>query len=152
VGLPLAIEFAALLATGTTGRFFWLFQQAASFLVIAWPIAAPLAIWIFCAQKAFTNSVELNSRPLLCLAPLVVIPVTTLVWGAVFSHPRGQGFVQWQLTVVQWAFFASIAIGILAVILNRGRRSFVVASTLMLLLFSFSCAFTAGSSITGDWL
>ncbi len=152
VGLPLAVNVAVLIATGTTGRFIWLFEQAAPVLIVAWPISAPTAIWIFYAHQAAANADELNSRRLLWLAPLIVIPITMLVWGAVFSHARGQGYVRWQLTVVHWAFFASIAIGILGVAFNRGRRSFVAAVAMMLLLFSFGCSFVAGSSVTGDWL
>jgi hypothetical protein len=152
LGLPLTLDFAVLLATGTTGHFIWLFQQAAPLLVVAWPISIPIAIWICVAYKVALDVDELNNRRLLWLTPLLVIPISTLVWGAVFEHPRGHGYVRWQLTVVHWAFFASIAIGILAVGFNRGRRSFVAASALMLLLFSFSCSFIAGSSVTGDWL
>lgn len=150
--MPLAADFAVLLATGTTGRFFWLFQQAAPLLIVAWPISLPVAIWLWYAHKTTSDAGQLRSRQLLWLAPLIVIPITMLVWGAVFSHPRGRGFERWHLTVVHWAFFASIAMGILAVTFNRGRRSFVAASAILLLLFSFSCSFTAGSSVTGDWL
>ena len=152
VGLPLAVDVAVLIATGTIGRFIWLVQQAAPFVIFAWPISVPIAIWLFYSHQAASNADELNSRRLLLLAPLIVIPITMLVWGAVFAHVRGQGYVRWQLTVVHWAFFASTAIDIVAVAFNRGRRSFVAAVAMMLLLFSFSCSFTAASSITGDWL
>lgn len=152
VGLPLTLDLAVLLATGTTGHFIWLFQQAAPLLVVAWPISVPITICICIAYKTTSDADELGNRRLLWLTPLLVIPISTLVWGAVFEHPSGYGYVRWQLTVVHWAFFASIAIGILAVAFNRGRRSFVAALTLMLLLFSYSCSFTAGSSVTGDWL
>ncbi len=152
VGLPLAADFAVLLATGTVGCCFWLFQQAAPLLILAWPISVPLAFWLHHAHKATSDAGQFKSRQLLWLAPLIVIPITMLVWGAVFAHPLGRGFVRWQLTVVHWTFFASIAIGVLAVAFNRGRRLFVALSTLMLLMFSFSCSFTAGSSVTGDWL
>ena len=152
VGLPLGLDLAILLGTGTLGRFFWLFQQAAPFLVVAWPISLPIALWLFYAHRTTSDAGQLTSRQLLWLAPLIVIPITMLVWGAIFEHLRGRGYVRWQLTVVHWAFFASIAIGILAVACNRGRRSFVAASTMLLLLFSFSCSFTAGSSVTDDWL
>ena len=152
VGLPLAVDFTILFATNTVGRFFWLFEQAAPWLIVAWPISLPIAIWLFYAHKATSDAGQLKSRQLLWLAPLIVVPITMLVWGAVFAHPRGRGFVRWQLTVVHWAFFATIAICILAVLFNRGRRSFVSASAMLLLLFSFSCSFTAGSSVTGDWL
>jgi hypothetical protein len=152
VGVPFTVDFTVLLATGTVGRFFWLFQQAAPLLIIVWPISLPVAFWHFYARKTTSDAGQLKSRQLLWLAPLIVIPITMLVWGAVFAHPRGRGFVRWQLVVVHWAFFASIAIGILAVACNRGRRSFVAASTMLLLLFSFSCSFTAGASVTGDWL
>ena len=108
--LPLAVDVAVLIATGTTAQFIWLFQQAPSFVIFAWPISIPTAIWHFYAHQAAANADELNSRRLL-LPPLIVIPITMLVWGAVFAHPRGQGYVRWQLTVVHWAFFASIAIG-----------------------------------------
>ncbi len=154
VGFPVAVNFSILLATGTAGRFVWLFQQAAPFLIFAWPISIPTAIWLFYSHRTASDSGQLNSRRLLWLAPLIVIPITMLVWGAVFEHSRaiGHGYVGWQLTVVHWIFFASVVNGVLAVLFNPGRRSFVAASTIMLLLFSFSCAFTAGSSVTGDWL
>jgi hypothetical protein len=152
VGVPFTVDFAVLLATDTVGRFFGLFQQAAPLLIVVWPISLPLAFWLFYAHKTASDAGQLKNRQLLWLAPLIVIPITMLVWGAVFAHPRGRGFVRWQLVVVHWVFFASIAIGILAVACNRGRRSFVAASTMLLLLLSFSCSFTAGSSVTGDWL
>ncbi len=151
-GLPLAIDVAVLLSTGTTGRFIWLLQQAAPIVIVAWPISVPIAIWIWYAFKAASDTGELDSPRLVWLAPLIVIPITVLVWGAVFAHSRGQGFAQWQLAVVHWAFFASAAIGMLAIAFNRGRRSLVAASTMMLMLISFSCCFIAGSSVTGDWL
>lgn len=152
VGIPLAADFAVLLATGGLARFASLFEQAAPLLIVAWPFTIPVAIWMFYAHKAASAAGSLGSWQLLWLAPLIVIPITTLVWGAVFAHPRGRGFVPWQLAVVHWAFFATIAMGILAVVFNRGRRSFVGSTTVLLLLFSFSCSFTAGSSVTGDWL
>lgn len=152
VGIPLAAELAALLATGTFGRFMWLLPQAASLLVVAWPLSVPLAIWAVYALRTASDAGELNSRGLLWLAPLVVLPMTMLVWGALFAHPRGDGYVRWQLLVVHWAFFASIAIGTLAVLFNRGRRALVAPTVILLLLFSFSCSFTAGSSVTGDWI
>ena len=152
IGLPLTVYITILFATNTVGRFFWLFEQAVPWLIVAWPISLPIVIWLFFAHKATSDAGQLNSRQLLWLAPLIVIPITMLVWGAVFAHPRGRGFVRWQLTVVHWAFFATIAIGILAVLFNRGRRSFVSASAMLLFLFSFACSFTAGSSVSGDWL
>ena len=152
VGVPLGVDFAVLLITDNQGRFYWLFQQAAPILVFAWPISIPLAVWLLHALVKTSEAGQLQSRQLLWLAPLVVLPITMLVWGAVFAHPRGVGFVRWQLTVVQWAFFATIALSAVAVAGNPGRRSIVAATALLLLLFSFSCAFTAGSSVTGDWL
>lgn len=152
VGLPLMVEFTVLLAAGRLGHFFWLFQQAAQFLIVAWPISLPIAICLFYAHRTTSEAGQLKSRQLLWLAPLIVIPFAMLAWGAVFEHPRGRGFVRWHLTVVHWMFFTSIAIGMLAVTVNRGRRALVAASTVLLLLFSFSCSFTAGSAVTGDWL
>lgn len=140
------------MAIGTIGRFLWLFQQAAPLLIVVWPISLPTAIWICYSYNRASNEGRLDSRRLLWLAPLIVLPTAMLVWGAVFEHPGGYGFVSWQLAVVHWAFFASVAIGMLAILLNGGRRSFVTSSTIMLLLFSFSCSFTAGSSVTGFWL
>ena len=152
IGIPLSADLTALLATGTVSRFMSLTLEAASLLLLAWPISVSTVFWISFAHKSASNAGQLESRQLLWLAPLIVIPITMLVWGAVFEHGRGRGYVRWQLTVVHWAFFASIAIAILGILFNRGRRSFVAASTILLLLFSFSCSFTAGSAVTGDWL
>lgn len=154
VGFPVAVSVTMLLATGTAGRFVWLFQQAAPFLIFAWPISIPTAIWLFYSHTISSDAGRLNSRRLLWLAPLIVIPITTLVWGAIFERSRAMepGYIRWQLAVVHWMFSASVVNGVLAVLFNPGRRSFVAAATIMLLLFAFSCAFTAGSSVTGDWL
>jgi len=152
VALSYVAHFGVLIATGTAGRFVWLFQQAFSIFPFAWPVTAPLAFWVAYSFKKSWQETELNHHRLLWLLPLVVLPVSMLVWGAVFAHPRGRGFELWQLTVLHWTFYLTVAIAVLAVISNRGRRSFVTATTLLTLLFSFSCAFTAGSSVTGDWL
>ncbi len=158
LSVPIISEFLILILTGKIDRFMWLFEQAASGLIYVWPISVPAAIW-FCSS--FTTTAppdQLDTRRLLWLAPLIVIPITILAWGAVFSHRdvfefgRRYNYAHWQLSVVHWAFYVSVAIGIVAVIHNSGRRSFVASSTILLLLFILSCSITAGSSITGDWL
>ena len=152
VSIPLAVDFAVLLATGTVGRFLWLLEQAASLLLLTWPITVLALVGMRYGYKLAARARQLSDRQLLWVAPLIVIPITMLVWGAVFAHPRGQGFLAWQLSVLHYSFFTTIAVGVLAVICNPGRRSLVGATALLLVLFSFSCSFTAGSSVTGDWL
>ena len=152
VGLFYVAHFGVLIATGTIGRFFWLFQQASSIFPVAWPVTVPLAFWVAYSFSKSWKENELNNHQLLWLVPFVILPISMLVWGAVFTHSRGQGFERWQLTIVHWMFYFTVAIAFLAIVSNRGRRSFVTATILLSLLFSFSCSFTAGSSVTGDWL
>jgi hypothetical protein len=144
-------SLAVLMSTGTTGHFLWLFEQTISVVRLAWPVTVPLAIWgaYFFGKSWDAN--ELNSRQLMWLVPLFVSPVSMLVWGAVFEHPPDRGFERWQVTILYGTLFLTIAIAILAVISNRGRRSFVAAVALLAVVFSFSCAFVAGCSVTGDW-
>lgn len=152
IGIPLVINFAVLISTGTTGRFFWLLQQAAPLLIIAWPLTLPLLIWLHFTHKDAKSCDQLSSRRLIWIVPLIVIPVTMLTWGAVFAHPRGRGFMRWHLVPLQWAFYSTVVLAVLAVLFNKGRRGFVASLSLLLIVFSFSCSFTAGSSVTGDWL
>jgi hypothetical protein len=150
VGVPLAVNLAVLLSTGTFNRFLGLFRLALPLLIFAWPISLPLAIWICISHSSW--GINLKKHDVLWLAPLIVIPISMLVWGAVFANQRGHGFARWQLTALEFAFYSTVLLGVLAVAFNRGRRSMVGAYSVLLILFSFSCAFTAGSSVTGDWL
>ena len=152
LGVPFLVNFVVLMSTGTTGKFLWLFQQAAPLLIVAWPLTLPLVIWLHFARKDAKNRDQLNDLRLLWLVPLIVIPITMLTWGAVFAHPRGRGFMRWHLAPLHWAFYSTVALSIAAVLFNKGRRAFVASLSMLLILFSFSCSFTAGSSVTGDWL
>lgn len=152
VGAPLLINFAVLIATGNTDTFFRLLQQAAPWLIFAWPLTAPLLLWLhYAANDAWTRD-QLNSLSLLWIVPLIITPIAMLTWGAVFAHPRGVGFMRWHLIPLQWAFYSTFLFAALCVLFNKGRRGFVASLSGLLIVFSFFCSFTAGSSVTGDWL
>lgn len=152
IGLPMGVSFNLLLLTGTMDRFWGLLFQAAQILIFAWPVSVPLAAWLCVAYRNASIVGPLENRQLFWLVPLIEIPISMLVWGAVFAHSHGREYFQWQLTVVHGAFLATIAFSLVAVVANRGRRLFVSAVVLLLLLFGLSCCFTAGCSITVDWL
>lgn len=149
VGLPLMAEFGILLALRKWSKFIWLFEQALPVLSIG---VLAVAVWLHFAHKSAARANQLQSLGLLWLAPLIVLPFTMLVWGAIFAHSHSEGYPLWQLKAVHYTFYATFGLSAVAVIFNRGRRSFVAAVALMLLIFSFGCAFTASSSVAGDWM
>lgn len=149
---PIAVLFLMHVITGTFSKFAWLFVQAAPWMLFAGPISIPACIWLCYAYKNAVRHDQLQSRWLLSMAPLVVIPIAMISWGTFFANPRGRGFIRWQLTVVHAAFVSTVAISALSIMLNSGRRSLVAAVAVLSIVFSFFCAFVAGQSVTGDWM
>jgi hypothetical protein len=84
--------------------------------------------------------------------PQIVLPITMLAWGALFAHRRGEAYEGWQLAPLQGMSFVVVGLGLLGILFNRGRRSFVIPLTLLLVMNAFFCCFTAECSVTGNWL
>lgn len=146
--LSYAVVLLVLLLTGTVARFASHFLQAAPLMILALPIV----VWVVIAYYDAKKRKQLEVPPMLWLVPLLVIPFAMLAWGAVFANNRGIGFQRWQLDVLHWTLCVHVLLSIVAVIANHGRRSFVGAVALLMLLFALSCTLTAGSAVTGDWL
>ncbi|WP_299465014.1 hypothetical protein [uncultured Gimesia sp.] len=153
-GIPLLLEAVVLLATGTMERFLWLCSQSVPGLIVAWPVSVLLLIWLCIGWSRCLERDELGSLRLLWLTPLIVLPITMLFWGALFYNPDfySGNFEWWQLMAVHIMFLLGILLAVLAIFLNRGRQSIVAPFSLLAILIIFICAFTASSSVSGEWL
>ncbi|MCO6043018.1 hypothetical protein NG895_03780 [Aeoliella sp. ICT_H6.2] len=152
IGGPFVVAVGVVFATGTAQRFFWLLEQAAPLYVVAWPVSVPLFVFLFVSHHHLSSTKSLNDRRLLWLAPLPDIAVAMLVLGAVYAGPLGHQYPSWTMDLMPAGLFVAVGVVVLAVVFNVGRRWFVGALGLLLLLFVLACSITAGMSITGDWI
>ncbi|HBL43251.1 MAG TPA: hypothetical protein DDZ90_07640 [Planctomycetaceae bacterium] len=150
--VPLLLEIVLLLITGQLEHFLWLAEQAATTLLLSWPVAIPLFIWWVIGHDRCVERDELHSLRLLWLTPQIVLPITMLVFGAVFASDVLLPSNRWQVTVVHCLYLVSMVLSLSAIFQNRNRQSFVAPLSLFSMLNSTVCAFTASCSVSGDWL
>ena len=153
-GVPLLFELLVLWATGKTERFFELCFQALPGFLVVWPVSIPLLLWLYFGWSSCLERDEMCSLHLLWLVPFFVLPLTMLVWGALFYNPDfySGNYDQSNLTFLHFTYHAMFLNAILAIGFNYGRNSFVIPFCLLALLLNFFCAFIAGSAVSGEWL
>jgi hypothetical protein len=132
----------------------WLAMMAGSMLRYYWPVTFALIAAV--TGVSFLNfpflRCRFQRRHLLVFAPLCVT-LAILVWGSTMRHddsqtlaPAWPGHVVTALLVIQlWA-------GIGVVFAMKGYRWFSTFVVLLEQWVGLACAFTAGMSVTGDWL
>lgn len=150
--IPVAMGMEVLILTDRLEKFFGLVFQAMFWPIALWLLVVPILIWCKLAYDGCRERGELQSRQLLWFVPQIVLPITMLVWGALFAHRRGEAYEAWQLAPLQGMFFVVVALALLGILFNRGRRSFVIPLTLLLVMNAFFCCFTGECSVTGNWL
>lgn len=157
IGVPLLLEIAVLIVTGSLERFILLFVTPARGLVAFWSISIPILIWLSIGFIRCLKNEEFQTLRLLWLAPQVVLPITLLFFGAVFANPNYYSSSSERLlTTIQFSlfasvvFFASVIIALFAIFQNRGRQSFVAPFSLLSILNTFFSGLTAAISVSGE--
>ena len=133
---------------------FWLAAMAWSMLLYYWVVSMALGVALLVASALkfpFLRS-RFESRHLLVFLPLVVT-LLILVWGSIMRHEDSQRLAPaWPGHVITALLVIQILTGIGVVWLLKGYRWFSLAAVLLEQWVGLACAFTAGMSVTGDWL
>lgn len=152
-GVPFLFELLVLWATGKTERFFELCFQALPGFLFVWPVSIPLLLWLYFGWSNCLERDEMCNLRLLWLVPFIVLPLTMLVWGALFYNPDfySGNYDQSQLNVLGLIHISTFLLTTPAILLNHGRNSFVIPFCLLALLENFFCMYIAGMAVSGEW-
>jgi hypothetical protein len=132
----------------------WLANMAWSMLLYYWPLTVALIAGVVVASVF--NFPFLRSRfrrgHLLVFAPLG-ITFLILIWGSVMRHNDSQSVAPvWPGYIVTALLVLQVLAAVGVVLAMKGYRWFTVSAVLLEQWVGLACAFTAGMSVTGDWL
>ena len=135
-------------------EFFWLFGQANSGLVYAWPITvlltAVIVAGVIVPKKRPRRSWR---RYALLTAPLVASPFVVLASGAIWAkaaaYPKEAPGV-W--TFVLGFMALEVLYSIFAVFKSKDSRLLMLGTSLFVLHYTFWSYFIAGMAIADDWV
>jgi hypothetical protein len=134
---------------------YWLAEQSFSVLLYFWGISAVLVIGLI-ASLVFQTPIKKGNWQLRywgLLAPSVVT-VLILCWGALMAHPTSSDQLApaWPSYIVLGLLVVQIVVCIAVVFAMKPFRVFAAFAAGLQLWYGVASAFTAGMSVTGDWL
>ena len=131
----------------------WLSGQLVSGLVVFFPVSLPLAIWLgILVARSRGPASSIDQYQLLWLTFPGVLPALCLLWGVTFRNQTRAINTGWQSDAITVMLFACFALGVLAVIMNRGQRWLAAAAACCIQWLCLGSAVLGGMSVTGDWI
>jgi len=128
-------------------NFIWLMKQASDGLFYGWPITIGLLVFtLYVFASAIKQKREAFIKILKFLPLPLVGTVLILISGIAFEEEPKYTFV------VHTAFWATVLIAVILVYKALDTRKVALATSLLIVWYSFWCWFVSGMSVTGDWL